>query len=326
MLSELISTFTRMALIRFVGEIVPCELCGGTDHEIVGRRDRYGHRLQTVLCRGCGLVFTNPMPTQAEVDRYYADDYRKTYHNAYEPRKKAIRKALKGARHRFSSLAPLLRPGSVVLDVGASGGEFVHEAQSQGCVASGIEPNRGFAAFAQRHYGVPIQIGGWEEAKIEPESVDVITANHVVEHFRHPLAALRRFHGWLKPGGHFFISVPEVESPQRTPYGRFHFAHLYNFNHASLEMMALRAGFGIDRNFDARSTTLILRKLPEPAADWLRHPDNYANLSRYFREHTNRHYFLSATPYRRWFQRMWRLGSNMVAATFVSSNSGRPAR
>ena len=68
---------------------------------------------------------------------------------------------------------------------------------------------------------IPVQVSGWQNARIEPESFDIVTANHVVEHFRTPFPALVRFRDWLKPKGYLHISVPDVYSPQRTPYGRW---------------------------------------------------------------------------------------------------------
>ena len=104
---------------------------------------------------------------------------------------------------------------------------------------------------------------------------------------------------------------------ERTPYARFHFAHLCNFSHASLVMVALRAGLAVEPRFGGDSTTLIFRKLAAPPAQWLVFPDNYALLSRFFREHTNAKYFLTLIAYTRWVRRMKRLGSNMLMAPFV---------
>lgn len=317
MLSDLVSTFTRMVPYRFSGEIVPCPLCGATDHEVVGRRDRYGHRLRTVLCRTCGLVFTNPMPTEAEVALYYRRSYREHYHNAATPRKKTLLRGIKGARSRYAYLAPILREGARVLDVGAGAGEFVVHLRSKGVDAIGIEPNEGFAQYVQSQYGVPIINSGWEDADIAEASADVVTAHHVLDHFRDPLAALRRFSSWLKPNGCLYASVRDVHMAERTPYARFHFAHLYNFNHASLLMMALRAGLAVEPRFGGDSTTLVFRKLAAPPAQWLVFPENYALLSRFFREHTNAKYFLTLTCYTRWVRRMSRLGGNMLTAPFA---------
>ncbi len=317
---EFASVFSRMVPYRFRGEMRACELCGGTDHEVVGWRDRYFSPLRTVLCRRCGLVFTNPMPTEDEVDAFYRLHYRKHYHNAYEPTAKAIYKASRGAEGRFRALLPHLPPGGRVVDVGASSGDFVNILRREGFDAVGVEPNAAFVAYARAHYGVTMLEGGWQDVEIAPGSVDVVTTHHAVEHFRHPLAALRRMRSWLKPGGLLQVAVPNVENPERTPYGRFHFAHLHNFNHATLVMMAARAGFDLAVPADDRETGLVFRLAAEDEAPERLFPGNYARLSRYFATHTNRRYFLSGKPYRRWVRRMARLGSVLVKA------HGKPAR
>lgn len=318
MTSDFRSIFSRMVPYRFNGEFCACELCGSKDHEVVGRRDRYGNRLRTVICQGCGLVFTNPMPTEEEVDQFYRREYRNRYHGAYTPKRKAVLKARRGAASLYSRLKPLLSTASRVIDVGAGTGDFVQLLRSNKIDAEGIEPNLQFATYAGDTYGVPIHQGGWQDVPISPESIDLVTANHVLEHFRHPLAALQCMHGWLKADGYLYVSVPDVQNPNRTPYGRFHFAHLYNFNHASLVMMARKAGFIVDPNCTDRSTDLILRKAPAPVADWRVFPDNYASLADFFSRHTNRRHFLSPTPYLRWVRRMRRLSAVIAAAQFQS--------
>jgi SAM-dependent methyltransferase len=317
MLGDLVSTFTRMVPYRFSGETVACALCGGTDHEVIGRRDRYGHRLKTVLCRRCGLIFTNPRPTEAEIAHYYRRSYRQHYHHAATPRKKRLLRGVRGARSRYAYLAPILGEGSRAVDVGSGAGEFVAHLCSKGVDAVGIEPNEGYAQYAQRRYGVQIINSGWEDADIAEASVDIVTVHHVLDHFRDPLAALRRFSSWLKPEGCLYVSVRDVHMLERTPYARFHFAHLHNFNHASLVMMALRANLAIEPRFGCDSTALVFRKLVAPPDQWMIFPNNYALLSRFFREHTNVKYFLTLTCYTRWVRRMVRLSSNLVTAPFV---------
>ena len=56
-----------------------CNLCGAGNDVVVGARDRDGHPLRTVLCRTCGLVWTNPRPSAADMDAYYETDYRADY-------------------------------------------------------------------------------------------------------------------------------------------------------------------------------------------------------------------------------------------------------
>lgn len=313
MFNDIVSTFTRMRAYSFTGKTVPCNICGSVDHDVVGRRDRYGHRLTNVLCRKCGLVFVNPMPTEAEIASFYHNTYRKAYHNAYTPRKKAIMRANRGAYLRHVHIEPVLRANDRILDVGAGGGEFVHYMRERDFDAHGIEPNEGFVDYARRTYDVPVQLAMWETAELEEQSFDVITINHVLEHFRDPHAALRRFHSWLRPGGRIFISVPSIANSNRTPYARFHFGHLHNFTYETLDMMALRAGFTQSEATPEISTALIFDKA-EPTEDWQLFPDHYAEMRKFFDTYTNRRYFISATPYIRWVQRMTRLGGDMAKA------------
>lgn len=323
LIDDAVSTVTRMRPYRFTGQEAACDLCGNPSHDRVGSRDRYGRKLRIVLCTHCGLVYANPMPTEAEVDAFYARHYRKLYHNAYEPRPKAIFRAFKGAKGRYRFLEPILGRGTRILDVGSGGGEVVHHFRERGMDAHGVEPNRGFAEYSIEAYGIPVQVSGWQNARIEPESFDIVTANHVVEHFRTPFPALVRFRGWLKPDGHLHISVPDVYSPQRTPYSRFHFAHLHYFDRESLIMMGLKAGFEVSERLPGHSTTVVFRKAATPSADWFRYPENYDKLARYFRDYTNLKYFLSLKPYSRWFRRMGRLGGEMFQATFVPGDLDR---
>jgi 2-polyprenyl-3-methyl-5-hydroxy-6-metoxy-1,4-benzoquinol methylase len=209
------------------------------------------------------------------------------------------------------------------LDVGSAGGEVVHYLRERGIDAHGIEPNEGFARYSVETYGVPVQTAFWQNARIDRESYDVLTANHVVEHFRTPFQALVKFRHWLKPGGHLYVSVPDVYSPHRTPYSRFHFAHLHYFDRESLIMMGLKAGFEVSDRLPGRSTTIAFRKTETPTTDWFRYPENYDKLARYFRDNTNLKYFLSHKPYSRWLGRMNRLGGETFRATFLEGRLDR---
>lgn len=318
MLQDVISTFTRMKRYKFTGETIHCDLCGSVERDIVGRRDRYGNPLQTCLCRGCGLVFTSPMPTDLEVDNFYRRFYRKSYHNAYKPTAKALLRAERGAASRCEAVRPALKSGARVLDVGSASGNFVRFMADQGYDSMGIEPNRGFAEYSRTENGINVQATIWQEAEIEDGSIDVITANHVVEHFRSPVAALQTFHRWLKPGGAVYISVPNVYNPDRTPYGRFHFAHVYNFTRETLIMLALKSGFEMSEDYPGDSTNILFFRRDVPVEDWQIYPDVYTKLKTYFATYTNRRYFFSAKPYARWVHRMRKLGGDMIKVKVAS--------
>ena len=60
-------------------ENVPCNICGSFDFAQLSDRDRYDMGIITVMCKRCGFIFTNPRPTQEEMDKFYKDAYRNIY-------------------------------------------------------------------------------------------------------------------------------------------------------------------------------------------------------------------------------------------------------
>src|SRR5690606_3543142 len=98
-------------------------VCGRREYETVAVRDRNGRPLRTVLCSGCGLVWTNPRPSDADVDRYYATGYRLDYARQRTPTRRKLLRGLRGAEERRQALGAMLTAGRV-LDAGCGAGEF----------------------------------------------------------------------------------------------------------------------------------------------------------------------------------------------------------
>jgi 2-polyprenyl-3-methyl-5-hydroxy-6-metoxy-1,4-benzoquinol methylase len=275
-------------------------------------RDRDGKPLSTVLCEGCGLVFTNPRPTPEAVKAYYRDAYRVEYKASLQPSPRHVYRAGQVAVERIGYLKPLLSPGCKVMDLGAGGGELLYLLRSQGYDAAGIEPNEGYGEFARTVLGLPVQRGGYQEAKVEPGSMDVVTAFHVVEHLEHPVEAMRVMKGWLKPGGQLLVEVPNVASTCQWPGSRFHFAHLFNFSPKTLPMAGRQAGLEVVRTFtseDGGNVMCVYRK-PEaesPPPDG-RVPGHATEVAALLRGHTALKHALTAAPYVRPVTRLLRRG------------------
>ena len=70
-----------------------------------------------------------------------------------------------------------------------------------------------------------------------------ITMYHALEHVEDPVGILSTLRAWLSEGGLLLVEVPNVEARCIRPRHRFHFAHFYNFNRATLEATGPKAGF-----------------------------------------------------------------------------------
>ncbi|MCX8997032.1 class I SAM-dependent methyltransferase [Rhizobiaceae bacterium BDR2-2] len=225
------------------GEVCTCPVCRSADATPVSGLDRRLKRLKTMACRGCGLFYTNPMPTSAELERYYRDYYRFDYQwSVSGPNERRRRKRRKEADTRSAHVLGLLPAGARTLDFGAGSGEFVSAMLDAGFDAHGFEPGEDYGGYARGLHGDRISIATWQKMEYS-EPFDMISAFHVLEHLADPVAAIRKAAGWLKPDGLFYIEVPDmVASYTRKAFGAFHFAHLVGFNHYNLCLAAAEAG------------------------------------------------------------------------------------
>src|ERR1051325_5782406 len=216
---------------------IPCNLCGARQVGEVSLRDRDGNPLRTVICQCCGLVWTDPRPAEEEVKKFYAHDYRLQYKGAWQPKFKHVHRGGKVSLDRLRWLRRFLRPADAILDVGAGGGELVYLLRGLGYDARGLEPNEGYARYAREELKLPIEMGFFKELELGGQTFDVVTLFHVLEHLEDPAGTVARLRDCLRPGGHLFIEVPNVEAKCQAPSRRFHLAHLYNFNAATLPML-----------------------------------------------------------------------------------------
>jgi SAM-dependent methyltransferase len=250
----------------FKGEYRPCVLCGTPGGAVVSNWDRRLKRLRTVCCEVCGLVRTDPMPTDVELDHYYGAHYRADYQFvSLKPPKRHLYRSLKDAARRRDRFAQQLGPNLRVLDFGSGSGEFLHLMTEAGHACVGIEPGRLYADFARETYGVEVHAKPYGEVNLARGGFDLITANHVIEHLRDPSAALEAIAGWLKDDGVAFIAVPDITASTRPTFERLHFAHVFNFTPSTLEMAACKAGLEPDPRFPDQGTTRVFRKARQAA-------------------------------------------------------------
>ena len=288
-----------------------CALCGPHEYEVVGTRDRNGRPLRTVLCTSCGLVWTNPRPSDADVDRYYASTYRVDYARQHVPSRRKILRGLIGAEERRQLFATELRAGDRVLDIGCGAGEFVFLLRAAGVEATGIEPGEEFSDFSRRVMQVPIQTATVESATVAPGSQRLITMFHMLEHAADPRRTLSTIRGWLAPEGRLVVEVPSVGATVQAPAHRFHYAHLYNFTGATLAAIGEAAGLSVVKTMHSHDGGNVMcvfavdDRGPRTIAP-VSLPDNVARLRQVFRTHRALGHYASLTPYRRALQRLAR--------------------
>jgi 2-polyprenyl-3-methyl-5-hydroxy-6-metoxy-1,4-benzoquinol methylase len=297
-----------------------CTICHSHELQIVSRIDRRGQPLTTAICTGCGLVHSHPIPTQDELEAYYRQHYRSDYKQTTTPKRKYLLRYAQGAVQRLRRLEAARSGRLSVLDVGSGSGEFVYAAKLAGHQVTGIEPHQGYSKYVADTFGLTVYNDTIETAPILPESQDVITLNHVLEHMRDPVASLSRLNSWLRPGGILFVEVPDIEHRNHAPDHFFHYAHIYNFNHRTLEAVLRKAGFEVLPTPCRRPTSVIARKIGAPTPELaVLLPDNYQHLARLLARSTTLAYYLSPAPYLRLLGKAWRYPREYLLSRRITS-------
>jgi SAM-dependent methyltransferase len=254
----------------------PCDLCGQQAFQLVADRDRNGQLLPTVVCRHCGLLTHAQVPSDEELTAYYQHHYRVEYHGQYAPAPHRVIREWNRGKWLTALLTPYLRPRDRIVEVGCGLGCTVKNLELAGFDASGLEPGDGFRRFASEQLRACVEPGVLSSMRREA-CCDVVLLVHVLEHLRSPSEALRHIRAVLRDRGRLYVELPNAGAPHAVPNKMFHLAHIYNFTHHTLAMLAQKCGFRIAQWLSAegeKNLRLLLDCCSETS--WQVTPASYA--------------------------------------------------
>jgi SAM-dependent methyltransferase len=135
-----------------------------------------------------------------------------------------------------------------ILDIGCSSGGFLSTLKSSAWRLHGIEIAPNVAERARLNTGAEIFVGDALNAPFGRESFDVVTCFDVLEHVYEPKRFLELVLKWLKPGGIFYTTLPNIDSWEARIFGSFWYAlelprHLFHFSPHSLDLVLGSVGF-----------------------------------------------------------------------------------
>ena len=213
-----------------------------------------GSQFEIARCQVCGLIVTTPAPSREEMSRFYAAAY---YGDSSANRFPAIierlQKLLYSSRASRSERQNGGRRGRV-LDVGCGRGFLLEAFQNRGWEVAGTELSDQAARYARQVLRLPVNTGALEDLNFPANHFDAIVMWHVLEHLADPRPTLREVNRLLKPGGVFFVGVPNFGGWEAR-LGRdkwFHLdvpRHLVHFTIESLGRTLTEAGFHVRRTY-----------------------------------------------------------------------------
>jgi 2-polyprenyl-3-methyl-5-hydroxy-6-metoxy-1,4-benzoquinol methylase len=145
-----------------------------------------------------------------------------------------------------------LKPGGLLLDVGAGDGRFIRAARALGdwtIVCTEYSPAK-ISSLADQ--GFDARQGEIDEVGLAPGSADVIWASHVIEHMPDVEGFLAKARRLLKPDGVLIILIPSSESLRaRLHLTTWHLVnppgHLWGFRPSTLRNVLSNNGFVVRR-------------------------------------------------------------------------------
>jgi 2-polyprenyl-3-methyl-5-hydroxy-6-metoxy-1,4-benzoquinol methylase len=209
-----------------------CALCGTTFLSTVSTVDAKSQEtLHVAICKGCGLVQQDPIPSEQELHHFYTHDYRVDYKKTYTPKPKHVYRAGMAALDRLRFLKRNGLTGGKLLDIGAGGGEFVYLSRRSGYQSVGLEPNIGYSEFAKNQYRVEVTTGDFRAVS---DTYHIITMFHVLEHLPNPVQVFKALWALADKEGYVFIEVPNIHATNVSPHNIYFKAHIFYFSSAAL--------------------------------------------------------------------------------------------
>lgn len=216
--------------------VVVCPGCGGNQsaHERLAVERFSGERFDVKRCANCGLVFTTPPLSAAELSRYYPSCLYPT-----DPIVELKLDVLRGFAPQAGSL----------LDVGCGRGDFLVAAKLAGWRVTGVEvAESSLAALRAKAVSVYSAV----EALPGCPSFDVVTLWHSLEHLSNPREVMRAVRARLRHDGYLVVAVPNIDSLQARVFGGswYHLdvpRHRVHFSPSSLQNLLVEERFRIER-------------------------------------------------------------------------------
>ncbi len=242
----------------YLWETTNCPMCGSNQKRlVVAAPDKESPppqpRFIVVRCRRCDLCYTNPRPSAAQIRRFYYDDY--TPHQAPQIPAKNPRFRDKWRPRFFGKAKPNWERGEIdpvgqrrLLDFGCGTGTFLKLMHSRGWQVVGLDISAKAVQYVLDELRLPALLGTLPNPVLPPESFDLVTLWHALEHAHRPLDVLREIHGLLAPGGKLLVAVPNIDSAPFRWFGPAWYGldlprHLTHFTPATLRKMLDLAGF-----------------------------------------------------------------------------------
>lgn len=242
---------TVFTLLHFMSRIhySNCPVCSSKEISKVFEVEDYSITHESFdiwQCGECTLRFTQDVPDQNEIGRFYQSENYISHSNTSKGVLSQLYKTVRN--HTLETKSQLIQKYTVrqgsLLDLGAGIGAFLNTMHKKGWIVQGLEPDEGARSQALKLYNIQLSPAS-ELSQLQENSFDAITLWHVLEHVHDLHSYMDELRRLLKPDGRIFIAVPNYTSSDAGYYGQYWAAydvprHLYHFSPLSIQTLISR--------------------------------------------------------------------------------------
>lgn len=259
-----------------------CPVCGETEYRVCAEQVKQKYRI--VKCGSCGLIYTNPMPSD-ENDNSFNELYHDwDYHNIFtdNPEKalEMARSEMVGQFNYWKSKNLMITDKGNFLDIGCGAGHILAAAKEMGWAPIGLEIDRNAFRETAKMWDLDIRSTYLSEANFADNYFDWIRARYVFEHLPSPSDLLKDVFRVLEPGGILTIDVPNqngffsqlrVLRGKEQGQGQFYGyldppLHVIGYSPKTMKLLLLKNGFEVPLSFSTYPGSPVWRPGPPQKA------------------------------------------------------------
>ena len=251
-----------------------CPICGENGFETSVTCKDYcvsSKRFDLLTCKNCGFTFTQGVPVESQMDKYYQSpgyiSHTNTSRGITNKLYHCIRAIMLRRKAGMVSKESHLKSGKL-LDIGAGTGFFANTMIKKGWNVEATEKSARARAFAQTRFGFTVK----PEQAINDYSnnqFDVITMWHVMEHIQPLNQMWDTLYQLLQEKGLLIVACPNLLSFDARRYGEYWAAydvprHLWHFCPDTIRRIGAEHGFIMAKHypmpFDAFYISILSEK------------------------------------------------------------------
>ena len=223
-------------------KLISC-LCGSINTKRLRYYDRYGLISPSVICLKCGLIYTNPRPSEHLIMNFYETGLYRLFYESVNPDDDLLNKLtlddlskkyeyeFSNSKFIYSKTKKILSKNDKILEIGMGGGWNLLNFKNKKRLY-GIELDKSLCKLAIKKGLKKSLSGTFNQMKNFKTKFKLIILNHVVEHMFNFKKDLNLIHRFLTKDGYLFVGCPLYDHVHN--YGEFQNVHNFYFTKNTL--------------------------------------------------------------------------------------------